>query len=223
MRAYRKYAFPSLARFRATHDVANRDAAALAGFDAVPSATQLDDARQAGYADGYEAGLAAGQREAAQLAQCDVQGALDALAEPLDALVSGFEALVEAERSAMRDELVVLVEKVARQVIRAELDMRPEQILAFVDEALASSTQPIDTAEVRVSPADFERIDAAAPDLSRRWRLAVDARLAPGECRVRAGTREIDAGCGQRLAACIERISGHVSASHRPAGEGAQR
>ncbi|WP_412530548.1 FliH/SctL family protein [Burkholderia lata] len=217
MRTYRKYAFPSLTHFRATREDGDRGDAPLPGLDDAPAIAQLDDARQAGYDDGYAAGMAAGRQEGAQLARRDAQAALDALAEPLDALVAGFDALARAERGAMRDELVALVEKVARQVIRAELDMRPEQILAFVDEALASSAHASDTPEVRVSAADFARIEAAAPELAQRWNLTPDARLAPGECRVKAGAREVDAGCGQRLAACLERIAEHVGAAQRAA------
>ncbi|MDN7934700.1 FliH/SctL family protein [Burkholderia metallica] len=223
MRTYRKYAFPSLTRFRATREDGDRGDAPLPGLDDAPAIAQLDDARQAGYDDGYTAGMAAGRQEGAQLARRDAQAALDALAEPLDALVDGFDALAHAERGAMRDELVALVEKVARQVIRAELDMRPEQILAFVDEALASSAHASDTPEVRVSAADFARIEAGAPELAQRWNLTLDARLAPGECRVKAGAREVDAGCGQRLAACLERIAEHVGAAQRAADEGADR
>ncbi|MBR8313165.1 flagellar assembly protein FliH [Burkholderia dolosa] len=223
MRTYRKYAFPSLTRFRATREDGARDDALLPVLDDVPSLTQLDDARQAGYDEGYATGVAAGRHEGAQRARDDAQAAVDALAEPLDALMAGFDALAQAERGAMRDELVGLVEKVARQVIRAELEIRPEQILAFVDEALASSAHASDTPEVRVSAADFARIEAAAPALAQRWKLAPDARLAPGECRVKAGDREVDAGCGQRLAACLERIAEHVGTAQRATDAGADR
>ena len=50
----------------------------------------------------------------------------------------------------------------------------------------------------------------ASPDRASRWTLIPDPRLEPGECRVRAGGREADAGCRQRLAACMEQVSAQL-------------
>src|SRR5690606_40277938 len=62
-------------------------------------------------------------------------------------------------QSAMRKEVIELVAKVARQVIRKEIQMQPTQMLALVDEAL--STMPrVAASEISVylNPEDCERI-----------------------------------------------------------------
>ncbi|KVO87699.1 hypothetical protein WL21_04785 [Burkholderia ubonensis] len=226
MRTYRPYAFPSLARVQAARAGAAVNAGAAAGvpgadgFGAAPSPLLLDEARQDGYRQGYEAGLEAGAHTGADDARREARDALDALCEPVDALIAGFQAVQRDERNALRGELALLVEKVARQVIRSELDTRPEQVLAFVDEALASLPQAPDAVEVRVNADEYRRIEAATPEHAQRWQLVPDARLAPGECRVRAGEREIDAGCGQRLAACLERIAASLAQPGGGTGDG---
>ena len=61
--------------------------------------------------------------------------------------------------------------------------------------------------EVYLNPADLQRIQEIDHARVGSWSLQADARLEPGECRVRSGTHEADAGCHQRLGACMEQIS----------------
>ncbi|WP_426400097.1 FliH/SctL family protein [Ralstonia sp. R-29] len=227
MKAYRRYAFPPLARVRAAHE--QRDGLSLpdeAGLlatqlHAPPAEELLDEARQAGYDAGHADGFAAGERTGADQARHDVRAGLDALVAPVDALVAGFNGAQQAYRAKVRAEVATLVGDVARQVVRAELEARPEQILAFVDEAIGTLAKAPDDISVRLNPADYARIAEAAPERASHWHLAPDDRLDPGECRVQAGDVEMDAGCGQRLAACIERIAVQLSHVDAEAAEGA--
>lgn len=217
MKAYRRYAFPPLARVRAVskqHDAfASPDEANLLAtqLHAPPAEELLDEARQSGYDAGHADGFAAGERAGADGARHDVRAGLDALTAPLEALVGGFNGAQRAYRAKVRAEVATLVGDVARQVVRAELEARPEQILAFVDEAIDTLPKAPESVSVRLSPADYARIVEAAPERASGWQLAPDDRLAPGECRVQADDVEMDAGCGQRLAACIERIAAQLS------------
>ncbi|HHL4082067.1 MULTISPECIES: FliH/SctL family protein [Burkholderia] len=222
MRTYRRYAFPSLARIRAASEQ-------LGGFTAPdevdllseqlhvpPAAELLEEARQAG----YEEGFAAGERVGAEGARRDVRSGFDALVAPVDALVRGFQRVQEAYRAKVRSEVAELVGDVARQVVRAELETRPERILAFVDEAVGTLTKPPESVSVRLNPADYARLAEAAPDRAQGWQLVPDDRLEPGECRVRADDIEMDAGCGQRLVACIERITSQLAHAHADDSDG---
>lgn len=217
MRAYRRYAFPPLAQVRAAHGridpLAQPDDVALlaAPLHEPLAEALLDEARQAGYDAGHADGFAAGKKTGAERAQQDTRARFEALAAPVDALAAGFAGAQQAYRAAVRAEVATLVGDVARQVIRAELNARPEQILAFVDEALDTLPKAPESAEVRLNPDDYARISAAAPQRVQGWHLVPDERLAPGECRVKAGDVEMDAGCGQRLAACIERVSAQLA------------
>ncbi|TWH16709.1 MULTISPECIES: FliH/SctL family protein [Pseudoxanthomonas] len=214
---YRRYSFPSLARVRA-----------MAGMDGLaplleepqpqlPAPELLEEARAQGHAEGHAEGYAAGLQAGGERARALVDEGLKALSEPVQALMAGITELQEQHRQSLRQELVPLVEQVARHVIRGELEMKPERLLQFVEEALAEQPVPAETVEVRLNPGEFRRISAAAPELAERWQLVADERLPAGECRIRAGARELDAGCGQRLAACLEQLRALVSQAQGPA------
>jgi len=209
--AWRRHAFPSLTRLRALHD---GDLDALiddAAPPAVASAEQLEEARREGHAEGHGQGLAEGRVLGERDAVVRVDQGLAALSAPVEELIAGLGRLREQHLGALRQEMLPLLEQVARQVIRTELEMRPEQLLAFVEEALA--TLPVQDApiEIRLHPDEYRRLLASAPEQAARWQLRPDERLDHGECRIQAGPRELDAGCGQRLAACMEQLHQLVS------------
>lgn len=202
MKAYRRYAFPTLTRLRAGPDVvAEAEAAEAALTEEV-----LEEYRQAGYEEGHAAGYAEGTRLAGEQTAREARHALDALSEPLDALVAGFTRMQQEYHAAARDQLLGLVEQVAQKVIRTELALHPEQLLAFVDEALGELPRPAGQVEVRLNPEEYQRILKAAPTRARQFALTPDPQLQAGECRISAGERELDVGCAQRLATCIEQI-----------------
>lgn len=160
------------------------------------------NAQKEGFAQGHEEGLAAGRTEAQRQAAARFEN----LARPLDALFAAMQTAQQDYQSALSREVVDLVAKVARQVIRSELALQPVQLIALVEETLASMPPERDGVEVFMNPEEMERIRELAPDRVSQWSLIADARLEPGECRVKAGGREADAGCRQRLAACIEQV-----------------
>jgi flagellar assembly protein FliH len=238
MQPYRRYTFPSLAQClagtagaarvsqeRAPPSDSRQSEEALRSARGVGYGAGYESAYESGYKSGYEAGHEAGREagyeaghatglaEGRSAASLEAMDAFVALGEPLDAIVAGFRSLHEATRREMRDELAGLVERVSRQVIRRELAQRPELLLEFVDEALAAMPKAPENVEVRLNPGEYGRVLAAVPERAAAWHLTPDARLEPGECRVKAGGREMDAGCSQRLAVCIERVSAHLQAA----------
>jgi len=181
-----------------------------------------------GYREGYESGLSAGReagrqqglqsglREGAEQGRREALQAFERLAAPIDSMLLGLQRLQADYHSAMRKEVVQLVATVARQVIRGELALQPSQILAMVDESLTTLAHASDApVEVILNPEDYKRIQELNRERPAHWNLYADATLEHGECRIRVGAREVDAGCRQRLAACMEQISEQLS----PQGE----
>jgi flagellar assembly protein FliH len=168
--------------------------------------TGLANGRDDGYASGRAEGLASGQQQAMQ----DTQARFEQLAGPLDSLFGQLTQMVEEFRSAQRKEVVDLVGKVARQVIRAELALQPVQLLALVDEALAAMPPTRDRIEVCLNPEELKRITELDPVRAAKWTLLPDPSLEAGECRVRAGDNEVDAGCQGRLANCMSQVSAQL-------------
>ncbi len=111
------------------------------------------------------------------------------LSAPVTEMLEALKQMQADYQTAMRKEVIELVAKVARQVIRKEIQMQPMQLLALVDEAL--STMPrvaADEIAVYLNPQDLERIIELDPAQAERWNLWADDKLELGECRVKAGT-----------------------------------
>lgn len=169
---------------------------------------------ESGQAHGHQAGLAAGYEEGRQqgrdAARREALAQFDGLTTPLDRAVDALQRLQADYQSALRKEVVELVAKVARQVIRCELALQPTQLLSLVDEALAVMPPTPDGVDIYLNPEECQRIRELAPERAGRWNLIADPRLEPGECRVHAGDREADVGCRQRLSACMSQVREHL-------------
>lgn len=210
MSVQRPHRFPPLAQLHARRELEHSSPAQLQ--------TALAEGFQEGLAKGYEQGHASGLLAGSEQAQAqgreqglaqgrrEAQQRFEHLARPVDALFKALQALQLELQAAARKEVVELVEKVARQVIRAELTLQPAQLLALVDETLAGMPIARDGVEVFLNPEDLRRISELAPERAQAWTLHADASLESGECRLHAGGREADAGCRQRLQACMEQI-----------------
>lgn len=210
----RPYRFPPLSQLpaagvRQTGTQPQLQAALAEGFQ-----EGQEKGYQEGYREGYDSGLqsgrndgrAEGRRDGISEGRREALAGFEALAKPVDALVESLQQLQADYQSALRKEVVELVAKVARQVIRCELALQPTQLLTLVDEALAAMPRTRGDIEVYLNPEDMQRIAELDPERAARWTLVPDAHLEPGECRVKAGEHEADAGCRQRLAACIKQI-----------------
>jgi flagellar assembly protein FliH len=210
MKQFRPYHFPPLAQFPATggaEDTGGQWQRSVAdGFD-----QGQRDGYETGLVHGRQDGIEAGRAEGLELgrvqAQQDTLARFEQVARPVDALLASLEKLRSDYQEAQRKEVVDLVAKVARQVIRAELALQPVQLLSLVDETLASMPPTSEQIEVRLNPEELKRITELDPERARRWTLLPDPGLDAGECRVKAGDHEVDAGCHRRLAACMEQVS----------------
>ena len=149
-----------------------------------------------------------GRREAMQ----QVLAQFDGAARPLDAATAAMERCRVDYQSALREDVINLVAKVARQVIRCELTLKPAQILDLVEETLAALPPRAGEVEILLNSEEYQRIRELAPERASRWALRPDSTLAQGECRIRSADSDIDAGCEQRLGACVERLREQLSA-----------
>ena len=98
-------------------------------------AAGLADGRGQGLAEGHHEGLRVGTEEGRRRMAEAFEGA----ARPVDALLAELGRLHADYQLAQRKEVVDLVARVARQVIRCELTLHPDQILSLVDESLAAA------------------------------------------------------------------------------------
>ncbi len=219
----RLHRFPPLAQLRDRPPaVAGGDASLVADGFQEGMAKGYEEGLQSGWHSGHQEGLAAGLEEGRS--QGTAQGREEASARlaqigaPLQAALEQLQQLQADYQAAMRKEVVDLVAKVARQVIRCELALQPQQLLAMVDETLATLPRVSDEeVQVHLNPEECQRLHELQPEGARRWKLRPDPRLEPGECHVHAGNHEADAGCRQRQAAVMEQVSAQLLDTQAPA------
>ncbi|EPH6565590.1 flagellar assembly protein FliH [Escherichia coli] len=102
----------------------------------------MTEGQEQGFSEGHQQGFAEGRRqgytEGSLAGQQEGRKQFVEAAQPLEAItgkVNDFLAHIERKQ---REDLLQLVEKVTRQVIRCELALQPTQLLALVEEALAA-------------------------------------------------------------------------------------
>lgn len=220
-RSWRPFRFPSRVK---------TSAQAAAGFADDPAALQravadgfqegidkgyregLEQGREAGHREGFQRGVEDGKALGLEEGRQQGRRAFDEAGRPLDRLIEAFEGFRQEYEQARREELLELVQKVARQVIRCELTLHPTQLLTLAEEAL--SAMPGDQEDVRIhlNPEECARIRELAPERAAAWRLVPDEKLALGECRVLTAQAEADIGCQQRLDSCMETLAEHITA-----------
>lgn len=224
MKHFRPYHFPPLAH-RAPGAVPPSPDAAGQWQDAVHEGFKQgqQEGFDAGYDAGREQGLAAAHAEglAKGLAEGrrQAQQAYEEAAKPVDNMLKALKKLRLDYRAAQTKEVVELVGKVARQVIRAELALQPVQLLALVDETLAVMPPTREQVEVYLNPEELKRIIELDPKRAKKWNLLADPAMQPGECRVRAGDHEVDAGCHGRLVAVMEQVTTQLETAAEHAAE----
>lgn len=88
--------------------------------------------------------------------------------KPFSGYITQLHTYLETYEQRRRDELLQLVEKVTRQVIRCELALQPAQLLTLVEEALAALPMVPQQLKVYLNPAEFGRINDVAPEKCKR-------------------------------------------------------
>lgn len=217
----RTYRFPPLEVLQAPCVAVNAGAStdtSASAADAQNMALAYEQAVQRGHDQGFEQGQQEGLQAGLQAARAQgleegraqaMQGMRAALAEmgqPIDQMLQQLQGLHADWQASLRKDVIDLVERVARQVVRCELTLQPAQILALVEETLQGMPHRTGDVVVYLNPADLQRIQELDATRIPAWTLQADASMEAGECRLRVGEEEADAGCKQRLQACMEQV-----------------
>jgi flagellar assembly protein FliH len=149
----------------------------------MPTVEQLQrlqqQAREEGYAAGYREG---GERAAAEAARLrEIVAALTEESQQLD------------QRQA--DELLAFALAISKQVIRQALKLRPELILAVINEVLGQVPRTQQRAQLALHPEDAALVRTRLGEQLARsgWEIIEDAGLQRGGCRLHTADCDIDA------------------------------
>ena len=164
------------------------------------------------YTAGKQAGLAAGEAEAARKL-----AALDHRIAHFEAVMSALSRPLEKLDDTVEAQLVELALAIARQVVRRELKTDPAQILSLVRETV--NLLPVAARDVRIflhpEDAALVRERLAPATTGRAWSIAEDPMLTRGGCRVTSETGQIDARLEAQLAQVLGAVMGEDRAASR--------
>jgi flagellar assembly protein FliH len=148
---------------------------------------QVAAARQAGYQDGYRDGLAA-------LENFKQSFAAQATAQ-VGRLIEGMDREFGALESRMAEAVTATAVALARQVLRSELQARPEQVAAVAAEAVNAVLLSARQITLAVHPDDLPLVADGAADVlqARGARLVADAAIERGGCKVESDLGAVDA------------------------------
>jgi len=163
----------------------------------------LEQGKSQGYQEGLEQGRGDGQQQGFDAGKQQAREHFLAASAPLEALSTRLQQQLDDHEQRRKTELLALVEKVTRQVIRVELALQPSQLLALVDEALSSLPALPKQLRVLMNTEEFSRIKELEPEKVKQWGLMAESEMAPGECRIVTEASEMDIGCDQRLRQCM--------------------
>lgn len=150
-----------------------------------------------GHAEGLAAGKTQGYEEGQELLQkqvAEMTRLMESLSEPLNQL-----------DQAIEDELVQLALAVASQIVRREIKLHPDEIVAVVRHAISVLPVASQTVTLNLHPEDAELLRAALKldDNPPSWRLQENPLVTRGGCTVETEFSSIDATLEKRLAAVI--------------------
>lgn len=167
-----------------------------------------------GLSQGKQQGLLEGQKEGFQKGfisgeQSGKQTFLEAT-KPVNELYQTLSRWQSEREQQQRHIICELVQKVAQQVIRAELTLMPQQILALVDETLEAMPGKTEKVTVHLNPQDLDRITQINAELPKEWKLVANPELPTGGCHLVTDDAEADASCDSRLQACMDNVKEHL-------------
>lgn len=148
---------------------------------------QLKAARQAGYNDGYRDGLVALESFKQSFAQ--------QMTAQIGQLVESFAQQFDVLEQQMADALARTATQLARQVVRSELQQRPELVAKVAEEAVNAVLMSARYIRVHVNPHDHGLVAAGAEEAlqARGARLMTSSTVARGGCLIESDAGSIDA------------------------------
>ncbi|WP_396269940.1 FliH/SctL family protein [Ideonella sp.] len=148
---------------------------------------RIEEARQAGYHNGYRDGLEALEAAKRQFAQ--------QTSAEMASLVAAFQSDVAALEDRMAHAVLDTSLRLARQVVRSELALRPDAVAQVAREAVSAVLLTAQHLRLRMHPQDLALIESGAGDdlRARKVLLLADAALSRGGCVVETDMGEVDA------------------------------
>lgn len=211
---YRKFRFPAFLSPTTSAD-SSADADFGKGYQ-----EGLEQGREKGFDEGMSEGIVQGREKGRKEGfdhgyQDGQQSGKSAFDEAIGALSGVADAFGQAQRQKASDhvdQLCVLVEQVAKKVIRAELTLNSDQIMKLVSEGLDQvETSKDESAIVHLSQDDADRLKKQGVADIQGFDYKADSSLGIGQCRIETDSQELNVSTDERLDNCMESVKETLS------------
>ncbi|MES2890158.1 MAG: FliH/SctL family protein [Pseudomonadota bacterium] len=188
-----------------------------ASTSAEDTAQAVHGARQQGYQDGYRDGMAA--------LESFKQSHASQMSAQIGVLLESLSGQLEDLQQDMARAMAVSATHLARQMVRSELEARPDLVAQVAAEALEALLLSARHITLRVHPDDLQLVTLGAAQMlsARGARVISDTSLTRGGCMVESDIGVIDASVETRWRRAVAAIGcdEHWSAAPAPGGPAA--
>ncbi|OQA32615.1 MAG: Flagellar assembly protein FliH [Betaproteobacteria bacterium ADurb.Bin341] len=159
-----------------------------------------NEARDAGYREGFASGEKAGQKAGLEQLQHE--------AKRLATLADNFQEALGTLDQDIADAVLELALTIAQQVLQQELQTRPESIIGVVRSTLNSLPMQHGNISIHLHPDDAKllREQLGNQIAQSGWHLIDDPSVKCGGCQVRTGGSEVDASFSTRWRRVLEAL-----------------
>jgi flagellar assembly protein FliH len=176
---------------------------------------ELRRAREGGYQDGHRDGLAA--------MDAFRQSFSSQTTAQVMAVVQSLNGQIEALEQALAQRITGIALELARQVVRSEIALHPERVVAVAQEALGVLLMSARHVTLRLHPDDQQLVATGCGEqlAAREVRLVADAQIERGGCRVESDIGAVEAEVAtrwQRASAALGRESAWTDSADAVAG-----
>ncbi|MBV8043278.1 FliH/SctL family protein [Pluralibacter sp.] len=166
----------------------------------------LEQGQQLGQERGFQTGVLEGREAGIQQALAECKPRQDEALQQIAQLHHALESALKETQAWQRESLCRLVSQVCRQVLRAELALKPTQILPLIEETLALLPKPQESVSIHLDPGTHALLKEFAAESLEGWSLQSDPQLSPGSFHIQTGLAEAESQLDTRIDQCVEQV-----------------
>jgi len=186
-----------------------RDNARQEGLD-IGKQEGISQGKQEGINQGKQEGIDQGKEEGRKLGLeqglADAKTQVDEKLLRLNKLLTNLTHAINEQDYKIEQALLNLITEIARAVVKRDLEINPEQIMAVVKEAVAVLPPTRDNIRIFVNPNELDLVKEAAEQGGENWRIFADESLTVGGCRVETEQSVVDFTTDTRFKTMIDQI-----------------
>lgn len=197
---------PLLGKVEAAEEPQTEDSSPL--VFSLPTAEDIERIHQEAQAEGHKEGYQQGFAEGLEAGRQEGLKAIETEARQIAAITANFAAALSELDQTVAEDVLALALEVARQMVGASLQVKPEYLIPIIREAMNALPLHHGTVLVHLNPSTLDLVRTHfGEQLSHSgWRLIEDRDIQAGGCKLHVGNSEVDATVGNRWRRVLEAI-----------------